>query len=121
MALAWLVRTSGCCTDTDARNYRGPETTPATAPDAAFSRAVQLHAPVAPTGEVLEALKGIGRPVGHIVLPNGSPEHWYFGPAMAAAFPDATVWVAPGQPIPDRKPRVALACFQPGARYAQCR
>ena len=59
--------------------------------------AVQLNSPVAPTGEVLKALKDIGRAVGHIVLPNGSPEHWYFGPAMAAAFPEATVWVAPGQ------------------------
>ncbi len=62
--------------------------------------AAQLNSPVAPTGEVLKALEGIGRPVGHIVLPNGSPEHWYFGPAMAAAFPDATVWVSPGQTPP---------------------
>ena len=47
---------------------------------------------------MLKALEGIGRPVGHIVLPNGSPEHWYYGPAMAAAFPNAMVWVSPGKP-----------------------
>jgi len=51
---------------------------------------------VAPTAELLAALQRIGGRVSHIVLPNTSPEHWYFGPAMAAAFPDATLWLAPG-------------------------
>ena len=57
---------------------------------------VQLHSPVAPTGELLAALARIGGRVAHIVLPNTSPEHWYYGPAMAAAFPEATLWLAPG-------------------------
>lgn len=52
---------------------------------------------MAPTGEVLAALAAIEGDVKNIVLPSISPEHWYFGPAMAAAFPDATVWVAPGE------------------------
>jgi hypothetical protein len=36
----------------------------------------QVHNPVAPTGELLAALAGMGGPVSHIVVPNGSPEHW---------------------------------------------
>ena len=52
---------------------------------------------MAPTGEVLAALAAIKGDVKNIVLPSTSPEHWYFGPAMAAAFPGATVWVAPGK------------------------
>ena len=36
----------------------------------------QVHNPVAPTGELLAALADMGGPVSHIVVPNGSPEHW---------------------------------------------
>lgn len=55
-----------------------------------------IHNPVAPTGELLAALADMGGPVSHIVVPNGSPEHWYFLGAFAQHFPDATVWTPPG-------------------------
>jgi hypothetical protein len=60
-----------------------------------------LHAPVAPTAEVLEKLReleAIHGPVRSIVLPTASGlEHKLPVPAMARAFPHAEVWVAPGQ------------------------
>ncbi len=66
-----------------------------------------LYAPVAPTGEVLAALAELAQrfgPVTTIVLPTASGlEHKLPVPAMARAFPDAAVWVAPGQwsfPLP---------------------
>ena len=46
----------------------------------------QVHNPVAPTGELLRALGEIGGPVAHIVVPNGSPEHWW---APSALIPSA--------------------------------
>lgn len=52
--------------------------------------------PIAPTEEMLSMLWAIEGEVKHIVLPNTSPEHWYFGPALAAKFPQATVWAVPG-------------------------
>ena len=60
-----------------------------------------LHAPVAPTAEVLETLRELEAshgPVRSIVLPTASGlEHKLPVPAMARAFPQAEVWVAPGQ------------------------
>lgn len=60
-----------------------------------------LHAPVAPTPELLERLRDLeGRhgPVRTIVLPTASGlEHKLPVPAMARAFPAATVWVTPHQ------------------------
>lgn len=56
-----------------------------------------VHNPVAPTRELLTAIRsrmGNGR-VSHIVVPNGSPEHWYFLGAFAQHFPDAIVWTPP--------------------------
>src|SRR5207302_1538570 len=37
-----------------------------------------------------------GGRVAHIVVPNTSPEHFLFAPALAAAFPSATLWTVPG-------------------------
>ncbi|KAK9819860.1 hypothetical protein WJX72_003408 [[Myrmecia] bisecta] len=54
------------------------------------------HAPIAPTEEVLGALADMQGEVKHIIIPNNGLEHWYFAPALAAAFPSATVWVPPG-------------------------
>jgi hypothetical protein len=66
-----------------------------------------LHAPVAPTAEVvaqLRQLEGRYGPVRSIVLPTASGlEHKLPVPAMARAFPEAEVWVTPGQwsfPVP---------------------
>ncbi len=66
-----------------------------------------LHAPVAPTAEVvaqLRQLEGRYGPVRSIVLPTASGlEHKLPVPAMARAFPGAEVWVTPGQwsyPLP---------------------
>jgi hypothetical protein len=60
-----------------------------------------LYAPVAPTAEVLEGLRDLeGRygPVRSIVLPTASGlEHKLPVPAMARAFPAATVWVTARQ------------------------
>lgn len=60
-----------------------------------------LYAPVAPTQEVLERLRDLADrygPVRTIVLPTASGlEHKIPVPAMARAFPAATVWVTPNQ------------------------
>ncbi len=60
-----------------------------------------LYAPVAPTAEVLAALKELEArhgPVRTIVLPTASGlEHKLPLPALARAFPDADVWVTPRQ------------------------
>jgi hypothetical protein len=60
-----------------------------------------LYAPVAPTAEVLKALRDLEQrygPVRSIVLPTASGlEHKVPVPAMARACPQAEVWVTPGQ------------------------
>jgi len=60
-----------------------------------------LYSPVPPTGEVLHALQALESRFGAvctIVLPTASGlEHKLPVPAMARAFPQATVWVTPGQ------------------------
>ena len=68
---------------------------------------LMLYAPVAPTAEVLEALRDLVQvhgPVRTIVLPSSSGlEHKLPVPAMARAFPQAEVWVSPRQwsfPLP---------------------
>ena len=62
---------------------------------------LMLYAPVPPTREVLRALRDLEQrhgPVRSIVLPTASGlEHKLPVPAMARAFPDAEVWVTPGQ------------------------
>ena len=66
-----------------------------------------LYAPVAPTAAVRRALghlEAIHGPVQTIVLPSSSGlEHKLPVPAMARAFPQARVWITPGQwsfPLP---------------------
>ena len=68
---------------------------------------LMLYAPVAPTAEVRRALVDLEQrygPVRSIVLPTASGlEHKLPVPAMARAFPQAEVWVTPGQwsfPLP---------------------
>jgi len=68
---------------------------------------LMLYAPVAPTAELLAQLRDLETrcgPVQSIVLPTASGlEHKLPVPAMARAFPDAAVWVTPGQwsfPLP---------------------
>ncbi|MFM7315022.1 MAG: DUF4336 domain-containing protein [Cyanobium sp.] len=68
---------------------------------------LMLYAPVPPTGELLAELRDLESrcgPVRTIVLPTASGlEHKVPVPAMARAFPDAEVWVPPGQwsfPLP---------------------
>lgn len=62
---------------------------------------LMLYAPVPPTREVLQALRDLEQrhgPVRSIVLPTASGlEHKLPVPAMARAFPQAEVWVTPGQ------------------------
>jgi hypothetical protein len=67
-----------------------------------------LCGPVAPTGEALRLLSSLDGAVRHIIIPNTSPEHYIYGPAMAAAFPAATLWTlsgffqGKGVPLPGR-------------------
>ena len=62
---------------------------------------LMLYAPVAPTAELLAQLRRLEQthgPVRSIVLPTASGlEHKLPVPAMARAFPQAEVWVTPGQ------------------------
>ena len=66
-----------------------------------LQRGLLLYAPVAPTGEVLAALRDLEQrhgPVRTIVLPTASGlEHKLPVPAMARAFPAAEVWITPRQ------------------------
>ncbi|KAJ8599810.1 hypothetical protein CTAYLR_004004 [Chrysophaeum taylorii] len=52
--------------------------------------------PVAPTGECLRLLEPLGT-IKHIVLPVNALEHKAFAGVFARRFPEALVWVAPGQ------------------------
>jgi hypothetical protein len=56
-----------------------------------------VHAPVAPTRECVEALRALGAPVAHVVLPTFAYEHKVFMGPFCRAFPDAQAWVAPSQ------------------------
>lgn len=62
---------------------------------------LMLYAPVPPTREVVQALQDLEQrhgPVLSIVLPTASGlEHKLPVPAMARAFPEAAVWITPGQ------------------------
>lgn len=55
-----------------------------------------LSGPIAPTAEVLDQLRALGGEVTHVIVPNTSPEHWLFAPALANALPNATFWFCPG-------------------------
>ena len=66
-----------------------------------LAHGLMLYAPVAPTAEVLTALRELEQrhgPVRTIVLPTASGlEHKLPVPAMARAFPQAEVWITPRQ------------------------
>lgn len=55
-----------------------------------------LSGPLAPTVEMLNQVQALGGKVTHVIVPNTSPEHWLFAPALANALPDATFWFCPG-------------------------
>lgn len=55
-----------------------------------------MNNPVAPTGEVLEALEALNAPVKHIVISSNSLEHWIYAEKFAVLFPAAKVWAPPG-------------------------
>lgn len=67
-----------------------------------------LSGPIAPTQELLDMITfvttsnensstiSMSNRISHIIVPNTSPEHWLFAPALAKAFPDATLWTVPG-------------------------
>ncbi|MEB3266286.1 MAG: DUF4336 domain-containing protein [Cyanobacteriota bacterium] len=72
-----------------------------------LSQGLLAYGPIPATAEVVEALKGLELrwgPLRTIVLPTASGlEHKVGLPALARAFPQAEVWVAPGQwsfPLP---------------------
>ena len=54
------------------------------------------YATIAPTIEVLEQLASLPGSLKHIILPNLSPEHFYYSTALAKHFPEARVWACPG-------------------------
>ena len=56
-----------------------------------------LIGPIAPTQEFLDMITSFNKgPVSHIIVPNTSPEHFLYAPAVANAFPEASLWVCPG-------------------------
>ena len=56
-----------------------------------------VHAPVAPTRECLRLVRELDAPVRYIVLPTSAVEHKVFLGPFARAFPEASVYAAPGQ------------------------
>ena len=59
-----------------------------------------VHNPVAPTPELVRMMKDLEKqhgPVKHIVLGTVALEHKATFPAFASKFPNATVWIQPGQ------------------------
>ena len=55
-----------------------------------------VHAPLAPTGEFFELAESVG-PVAHVVVPTYALEHKIFAKAALERWPEAKLWVAPGQ------------------------
>uniref|UniRef100_A0A0G4GKI2 DUF4336 domain-containing protein n=1 Tax=Chromera velia CCMP2878 TaxID=1169474 RepID=A0A0G4GKI2_9ALVE len=56
-----------------------------------------IYAPVAPTGECVSLLEDLNFPVEHFVLPCPALEHKIFFSDFVGRYPDAKVWVSPGQ------------------------
>ncbi|KAK9798186.1 hypothetical protein WJX73_000651 [Symbiochloris irregularis] len=62
-----------------------------------------VYSPIAPTKECINLVKELGGEVEYIILSTFAYEHKIYVPPFNRAFPDAQVWVAPGQwsaPIP---------------------
>lgn len=56
-----------------------------------------VHSPQWPTGEFCRLLDGIGGPVEHVVLPCNAIEHKAPMKAFLKKYPNAKVWISPGQ------------------------
>lgn len=56
-----------------------------------------VHSPQWPTGEFCALLESIGGPVEHVVLPCNAFEHKAPLQAFVERYPNAKVWIAPGQ------------------------
>lgn len=56
-----------------------------------------VHSPQWPTGEFCYLLEDLGAPVEHIVLPCNALEHKAPMKAFVNRYPDAQVWISPGQ------------------------
>ena len=56
-----------------------------------------IHSPQWPTGEFCALLEDLGHPVRHVVLPCNALEHKAPVQAFTKRFPDASVWISPGQ------------------------
>jgi len=56
-----------------------------------------VHSPQWPTGEFCRLLDDLHKPVRHVVLPCNALEHKAPMRAFCARYPDAQVWIAPGQ------------------------
>jgi len=56
-----------------------------------------VHSPQWPTGEFCSLLDGIGGPVEHVVLPCNAFEHKAPMKAFLKRYPNAKVWISPGQ------------------------
>lgn len=56
-----------------------------------------IYAPIAPTRECVALVKELGMSVEHILLPTFAYEHKIFVGPFSRKFPDAQVYVAPGQ------------------------
>jgi len=56
-----------------------------------------VHSPQWPTGEFISLLNSLGAPVEHVVLPCNALEHKAPMGAFLKKYPDAKVWIAPGQ------------------------
>ena len=56
-----------------------------------------VHSPQWPTGEFCSLLDGIGGPIEHVVLPCNAFEHKAPMKAFIEKYPNAKVWIAPGQ------------------------
>ena len=56
-----------------------------------------VHSPQWPTGELCHLLNDLGAPVQHIVLPCNALEHKAPMKAFVQRYPEASVWISPGQ------------------------
>jgi Domain of unknown function (DUF4336) len=56
-----------------------------------------VHSPLYPTGEFCKLLDDLGHPVQHVVLPCNALEHKAPVQAFLQRYPDASVWISPGQ------------------------
>ena len=74
-----------------------------------------IHDPIAPTEECLELLAAVGGDVAYVVLATTQYEHKVFCGPFARRFPNARMWVAPGQfSFPVQLPNQFFGIFPAG-------